>query len=202
MSRPGTPKPGTGTKRIRDPVADEQRCHDDGRGFAGANKGTYPGRMPPGSRLRCVAELLEWAHAGGRRKRENRAVVHCQTDGEDNGRAAKSVEQQLAPRIAPAEPGFEGEDQRDSDDEEEEREDEIGRRPAIPFGMFQWPVRMIVSGIIDQDHGGDGDATEEIERGEASGGGGHRRGCHLSFLSRKNGGRGGQIASRLQDGVN
>ncbi len=77
------------------------------------------------------------------------------------------MQQEKVLGIPTPEPGFGGEDQRDSDNEQEEREDEIGGGPAIPLGVFEGPVGMIVAWVIDQDHGGDGDTAEKIERGEA-----------------------------------
>ena len=154
-------KAGHWDEAHQDPVSDEQGDNDDGPGSRPHIK------VKEGCHQVADPDPLENsgdAHAGRRRERQNRAVVHRQTDGEDNDCAAKSVEQQLAPRITSPEAGFEGEDQRNSDDEEEEREDKIGGGPAIPFGMFQRPVRMTVSGIIDQDHGRDGNATKQVER--------------------------------------
>ena len=77
------------------------------------------------------------------------------------------MQQEHVPRIAATKPGFRREDKGDSNNEEEEWKDEIGGRPAIPLGVFEGPVRMVVSGVVDQDHGGDGDAAEQIERSEA-----------------------------------
>ena len=52
-----------------------------------------------------------------------------------------------------------------ADDEKKKREDEIRGRPAMPFGVFEWPVDTGPrAGIIYQDHSSDSNAAENVER--------------------------------------
>jgi hypothetical protein len=68
------------------------------------------------------------------------------------------------PRQAPGEGVGDGH----ADGEEKEGKDEVGRRPAVPFGVEERPVRLVpVAGVVDQDHGGDGQAAEDVERAQA-----------------------------------
>src|SRR5882724_63742 len=54
---------------------------------------------------------------------------------------------------------------RHPNDEQKEREDQIGRRPAIPFGMFQRPIDMRPrTGVVHQNHAGDRQAAEDVEK--------------------------------------
>lgn len=68
---------------------------------------------------------------------------------------------------SPGEARVSGEDERDADDEEEGREDEIGRGPAVPGGVLEDPVGVtLVAVVVDEDHEGDSDAAEHVEREE------------------------------------
>ena len=67
-------------------------------------------------------------------------------------------------------PVAQGKDGGDADNKDEEREDEIGRGAAVPFGVDQrLEPGAILSGteVIDHDHGGDGQAPEEIQGDQA-----------------------------------
>ncbi len=64
---------------------------------------------------------------------------------------------------------------RDPDDPQEEREDQVGRRPAVPRRMLERRVDVPPrSGVVDQDHADDRDAAKRVERGEALPWLGHR----------------------------
>ncbi len=53
---------------------------------------------------------------------------------------------------------------RHADDEEKEREDEVGRRAAVPFGMTQRRVDVLpVAGVVDDRHPGHRQAAEGVE---------------------------------------
>ena len=59
---------------------------------------------------------------------------------------------------------------RHADDEKEKRKDEIGRRPAVPFRVFERPVDVFPRArIVYQDHPGDRDPAKDVERYEALG---------------------------------
>ena len=96
--------------------------------------------------------------------------------------AAEQVEEELPGLTAADQPeveraplpgrGFavarQGEGDRGADDEEEGREDLIGRREAVPFGVAQGGVDVApASRVVDQDHAGDGEAPEAVEGREA-----------------------------------
>ena len=56
---------------------------------------------------------------------------------------------------------------RNADDEQKERKDEIGWRPAMPFGVLQRPVDAGPrAGIVYEHHSGDRDAAKNVERNE------------------------------------
>ena len=49
-------------------------------------------------------------------------------------------------------------------EEKKGRENEIGRRPAVPFGMRDGPISFFVAaGIVHQDHARDGEAAEDVQ---------------------------------------
>ncbi len=76
----------------------------------------------------------------------------------------------------------------DAHDEQEPREDEVGRRPAVPLRVVERPVEMCpVARVVDEDHPHDGQAAKQVEGCEtpaAPAGGGH---------GRRGGGRGREI---------
>ena len=58
--------------------------------------------------------------------------------------------------------------ERHPDHEQEEREDEVGRRPAVPGYVLERPVDVqVIPGVVDEDHRGDRRAAEGVERDEA-----------------------------------
>lgn len=67
----------------------------------------------------------------------------------------------------------------DADDEQEERHDQVGGGAAVPGGVLEGVVDGGPgAGVVDQDHGGDGGAAEDVEREQAGGLGGRRgAGC-------------------------
>src|SRR5687768_15088597 len=55
-----------------------------------------------------------------------------------------------------------------SDDKEEERENEIRRCPPVPWRVTEWrEERAPASGVVHQQHCGDGQAAENVERQQA-----------------------------------
>src|SRR5258708_26857527 len=98
---------------------------------------------------------------------QNTAVVQGQTYREDYDPAADGVAQKQGAGIASIQPGLERENHRDADDEKEEGEDEVGRSPAVPLGVFERPVGVVVARIVDPDHGGSRAPAEYIGGGEA-----------------------------------
>ena len=65
--------------------------------------------------------------------------------------------------------GLEGEDDGHADEEEEAGKDEIGEGPAVPWSVVELRVDVgPVSGVVDEDHEGDGDAAESVD-GENAG---------------------------------
>ena len=91
-----------------------------------------------------------------------------------------------------------GEDERGAHEEEEVGEDEVGQRPAVPRGVIELRIDMApVAGIVDQDHEGDSDAAEEIDREDAPGhNGGHGSLCIIG--GRTGGRRGWDLCRRIR----
>ena len=66
-----------------------------------------------------------------------------------------------------------GKDDGDADDKDEEGEDQVGQGAAVPLGMHQrGEAGPFPAGpqVVDHDHGGDGQAPEEIQGHQALGG--------------------------------
>src|ERR1700743_3859939 len=62
---------------------------------------------------------------------------------------------------------------RHAHDEQEKREDKIGGRATVPFGMFERWINMApVTRVVDKDHGRYSEAAEKIQRYKAGRGGG------------------------------
>jgi hypothetical protein len=67
--------------------------------------------------------------------------------------------------VAAGAPRAEREVRRDADDEQKEREDEVGRRPAMPGGMLERRVyRFPGPRIVHEEHAGDGEPPEHVQR--------------------------------------
>ena len=65
----------------------------------------------------------------------------------------------------------EREDDGGADEEEEVGKDEIGKGEAVPFGVVELRVGVgPVAGIVDQNHEGDGDASQDIYGQDTTGG--------------------------------
>src|SRR5262249_32908649 len=61
-----------------------------------------------------------------------------------------------------------GKRHRDANNEQEGRKDEIGERPAVPGGMQQGRENVTpVASVVDQNHPGDSETTQSIERLQA-----------------------------------
>ena len=57
---------------------------------------------------------------------------------------------------------------RHADHEHEERKDQVGRCPAVPRRMREWPVQVAPrTGVVDQDHTHDRRSAHHIEREQA-----------------------------------
>src|SRR6185369_13597978 len=60
---------------------------------------------------------------------------------------------------------------RNADDEKKKRKHEIGGRPAVPLGVFEWPVNAGPrAGIVHQHHACDRDSAKDVERDKTFGG--------------------------------
>lgn len=89
-------------------------------------------------------------------------------DSEDDGRPAEDVKGQGAARFPSADAGLEREDDGGADDEEEVGEDEVGKGETVPFSVVQLRIGVgPVTGIIDQDHEGDGDSAKDVDGEDA-----------------------------------
>src|SRR5271157_2388329 len=95
-----------------------------------------------------------------------RETVEQQPDGKDGRAAPQRVQNESFLRISPAQPRLEGKHERDADDEEKEGKDHVGRSPSIPPRMLQRPVGCAAARVVDQDHGGDRGAAEDIKRNQ------------------------------------
>jgi len=99
-------------------------------------------------------------------------------DGEDGGAAAEDVNGEGATggsiqcaAGAAADAGVEREDDCSAYEEEKVGEYEVGKGEAVPGGVIELGEGVgPVSGIVDEDHEGDGDAAEDVD-GEDAGGG-------------------------------
>jgi hypothetical protein len=103
---------------------------------------------------------------------EARESVQDDAQAEDRQRATQHLDDELT-AVGPALHVLdERQGDRDADDEQEEREDEVGRRPAVPGGMAERPVHVAPrTGIVHQNHPGNGDPAECVEREQALGAG-------------------------------
>ena len=78
------------------------------------------------------------------------------------------IKEEIQDNPALEEGNDDNEEEYNTDDEEEKGEDQVGRCPAVPVGVFQRSV-FGAGALIDQDHGGDGDAAEDVEGNQARG---------------------------------
>src|SRR6185437_8433356 len=98
-----------------------------------------------------------------------REAVEKQTEAKNDRAAFDYFEKQIASDVSVFNAACERERDRNTDDKEEEWEDEIRWRPAMPFGVFQWPVDAgPCAGIINEHHSGDCDSAKNVERDQAA----------------------------------
>ncbi len=99
-------------------------------------------------------------------------IVNDDAEGEEGGGAADGLPGELGAGDAAGKAGFEGEDDRGSDDKEESGEDEVGGGEAVPVGVLHEPPGVVGAIVVDHDHEGDGEAAEDVEGDEAADGAG------------------------------
>jgi hypothetical protein len=92
-------------------------------------------------------------------------------DQKDQQRALRGLEHQ----ISSARPLFidlaERIRHRYADDEDEQWKDQVGRRPAIPGRVLQRCVDVFpATGVVDEQHSGNGDAANDVERKQTNAG--------------------------------
>src|SRR5450759_1813728 len=82
-------------------------------------------------------------------------------------RTIKDFEEKRAPPVTAFDALAKSERYRHPNDEQKEWKDQIGWRPAVPFGVVQGPVDVRPrTGIVHQHHAGDRQAAEDVERDE------------------------------------
>src|ERR1700674_268747 len=65
---------------------------------------------------------------------------------------------------------------RDTNDEQKEREDQIGRRPPIPFRVLERRKdRAPGTGVVDEEHSRNGESAKDVERKQTLAPGRERR---------------------------
>src|ERR1051326_6597257 len=105
------------------------------------------------------------------------------SEQKNDHRAIDHLKKHRAPRVAALDSFPKGQRYCHADDEQEKRKDQICRRPAIPFRMFQRPIDMRPrTGIVNQHHTRDGDAAEDIERNQTIALRGHRNYPHITQM--------------------
>src|SRR4029077_3321775 len=103
----------------QDPGADEQSDDDYGSGARpGVEEQDGGCQVADADALQNSRNSYSSEDGGSE---QDQAVIHRQADGEDDDCAADGVQQEHVLRITALEARFEGEDQRDSDNEKEER---------------------------------------------------------------------------------
>jgi hypothetical protein len=94
--------------------------------------------------------------------------IEQHADREDQRCAPHDLDEQALPRHARVGRLAHREPDRDADDEQERRVDHIGDGAAVPRRVAQDGEAMLApAGRVDQDHRGDGDAAEGVEREKA-----------------------------------
>ena len=87
---------------------------------------------------------------------------------DDQGAAREHLAKDRALIVPASAPRIGREMCRDADDEQEEREDQVGRRPPVPGGVRERRVdRAPASGIVHEQHAGDGRAAKDVEGKQA-----------------------------------
>jgi hypothetical protein len=85
-------------------------------------------------------------------------------DGEDGGCPAEDVAGERGAAVAAGHAGLRRENDGDADEKEEAGEDEVGEGEAVPGGVVKLRVDVgPVAGIVDEDHQGDGEATQDVD---------------------------------------
>ena len=92
-------------------------------------------------------------------------AIHDQPEQKQNHRPPDHLLSEPNFGVAAGHAFFEGKADRNPDHEEKTREDQVGRGPAIPFGMRQGCIPVTpVAWVVDQDHACDGDASQHVKR--------------------------------------
>jgi hypothetical protein len=95
-------------------------------------------------------------------------AVDQQAEHEEDDGSAQRVEDERLPGDAPGEARGGGEDDGDADQKKKDWKDEIGWGEAVPGGVFEGPVGVgSVAVVVDEDHEGDGEAAQDVQREEA-----------------------------------
>src|SRR5512138_656986 len=98
---------------------------------------------------------------------EERKPAHQEAEQEDQESSSDDLSPDRRVVITARLPCGEREVRRDSDDEQEERKDQVSRRPAVPGGVLERRVdRAPRPWIVDEQHAGDREAAEHVERHE------------------------------------
>jgi hypothetical protein len=91
-------------------------------------------------------------------------AVHNESPKEEQDKTAEDAGKHLGVGGSFGPVSAEGEHHRDAHDEEEGGEDEISGGETVPRGVVQGPIgKIVVSVVVDQDHEGDGEATEKVD---------------------------------------
>ena len=90
-------------------------------------------------------------------------------EGEDDRGAPEDLRDERRPRFTLCESPSQRERNGDADDEQEEREDQVGRRAAVPVGVPERRIdRPPGAGIVDEHHPRHGEPAEHVEREKPS----------------------------------
>jgi hypothetical protein len=159
----GNSESGYGNETHEGPVADEERSGNacEGNDFASAETDQSGAE---------IAERNSCEDAVDANVSEMKVGVGAQKhlDREDDCGAAEEVSGKAESGVASSNTGLKGEDDRHADEEEEAGEDEIGEGPAIPNSVIELRVDVRpVTGIVDENHEGDGDPSEDVDGDDA-----------------------------------
>src|SRR5690348_4041440 len=97
------------------------------------------------------------------REAERRIDVDEQPENKQHGSAANNSRQQLRSRGSGLKPLIERESNRDTDDPQKRRENGIGKRPAVPFRVFERSIGIGTAAVVYQYHEKHGCAPKGVE---------------------------------------
>ena len=141
------------------------------RGEAGEADGRQGGEPPPAQPQERRAgrqvdhpDPLQDAGKPERSEIQERPRRQEEAEPDQDGAPAQDPEEQPSAPGAGFDPPAEREGDRHPDDEQEEREDEVGRRPAVPGRVEERRIDVgPASRVVHQDHPGDRRAAEGVE---------------------------------------